>query len=694
MAGLKFNAFAGVIPRTSARLIDQRNATTADNIKPFSGELRSWKRPLKVVSPTKKAAGAIQSIYRLTSSGVDYWLNWLTDVDVVPGPLAGDTSKRLYYTGDNSPKKTNLALATSGIDYPFDHYEMGIPAPAAPTAAIGAAGAGTPASRTYLVTFGNVWGEEGPPSVVSGAVTFNATGFTINLSGIDTGKKACTIARVGSVATATCVGHGIRNQSKATMSGAAQAEYNGTFVMTVIDADHFSYTVTGTPATPATGSPVVLRNYGLDKRYIYRSLVGSNGVTAWQRLTTINDLTTTTYADSTIDTGLEIVCPTFDPLTSGSAWSEPPEAMRGLIKFGNDGMAGFYENVLCLCEPGAPHAWPIRYQIAFTNRIVGIRAYGSTIVVAQEGIPSTVTGTHPENLSAAEVEDWKEPAVSKRGMADAPGGVYYPSPNGLVLGGLGGFSNTTEGLFTGGEAGEWLAQIYPSTLTGVVYDGRYFGFFTTGTGAGRGVILPKNGDPPGAMFVNLYITAAWVDPLNGRLYVVHENDIKEWDSDPNNLMPYEWVSKEVVLAKPVNFGRFVVEATYSLLVDTAAQAAQLAANAAYNATILAASETYPKTGKTKGEFDGAMWNELTWDGSLLREIPNNGQFYDSRYMLFEAMTEVDGTMTTVHSESVDDKDMRTMPSGFKSDVWKFRLAGNIPATALKVASTPRELKQL
>jgi len=39
-----------------------------------------------------------------------------------------------------------------------------------------------------------------------------------------------------------------------TVAGAAQTEYNGTVAITVTDSTHFTYQVTGTPATPATGT--------------------------------------------------------------------------------------------------------------------------------------------------------------------------------------------------------------------------------------------------------------------------------------------------------------------------------------------------------------------------------------------------------------------------------------------------------
>lgn len=70
-----------------------------------------------------------------------------------------------------------------------------------------------------------------------------------------------SITRSGSTATATTASaHGLITGSRVNITGATQTEYNGTFVATVTGTTTFTYTVSGTPATPATGTPIL--NYG------------------------------------------------------------------------------------------------------------------------------------------------------------------------------------------------------------------------------------------------------------------------------------------------------------------------------------------------------------------------------------------------------------------------------------------------
>jgi hypothetical protein len=68
---------------------------------------------------------------------------------------------------------------------------------------------------------------------------------------------AITITRASSTATATLAAHGYANGDKVVISGAVQTEYNGTFTISNVTTNTFDYTVSGTPATPATGSPVL-----------------------------------------------------------------------------------------------------------------------------------------------------------------------------------------------------------------------------------------------------------------------------------------------------------------------------------------------------------------------------------------------------------------------------------------------------
>lgn len=63
-----------------------------------------------------------------------------------------------------------------------------------------------------------------------------------------------SITRVTTTATVTQTAHGLATNDKVFIEGADQPEYNGIHQITYISADSYSYTVSGTPTTPATGT--------------------------------------------------------------------------------------------------------------------------------------------------------------------------------------------------------------------------------------------------------------------------------------------------------------------------------------------------------------------------------------------------------------------------------------------------------
>ena len=131
MAGLalKVQRFFGEAPKVSGELLPNTVAQYAYNLDLSSGDLLPYRRSQVVANLTKD--GVIRTIYPLTdpTTGDLKWLHWTTDVDVATAQVEGDTSQRIYYTGEDIPRVTDYALATSGAVYPSASYKMGLPLP-------------------------------------------------------------------------------------------------------------------------------------------------------------------------------------------------------------------------------------------------------------------------------------------------------------------------------------------------------------------------------------------------------------------------------------------------------------------------------------------------------------------------------------------------------------------------------------
>jgi len=171
MAVITVNNFSGVSPMTPPRYLDNASAQTALNCPVWMGPLSPITGALALTPSPLTKSGNIKSIYRFGQSEtnqLNHWFHWTTDVDVVQGFIAGDTTERTYYTGDGNPKVTNatLALSGGGSDYPIASYDIGVPKPTGTftTAKTGTANANTTSeTRVYTFTYVNSFGEESTP---------------------------------------------------------------------------------------------------------------------------------------------------------------------------------------------------------------------------------------------------------------------------------------------------------------------------------------------------------------------------------------------------------------------------------------------------------------------------------------------------------------------------------------------------
>jgi hypothetical protein len=171
MAVITVNKFSGVSPMTPPRYLSNEAAQTALNCPVWKGSLQPIKGALELTPSPLTKSGNIKSIYRFGQSEtnqLNHWFHWTTDVDVVQGFIAGDTTERTYYTGDGNPKVTNatMALSGGGSDYPIASYDIGVPKPTGTftTAKTGTPNANTTSeTRVYTFTYVNSFGEESTP---------------------------------------------------------------------------------------------------------------------------------------------------------------------------------------------------------------------------------------------------------------------------------------------------------------------------------------------------------------------------------------------------------------------------------------------------------------------------------------------------------------------------------------------------
>lgn len=338
MAYFKRDRFAGIAPGVSPRLLAEQFGQIAENVDLESGRLVATTANSSELTLANSVRRSIYKYEYGSSSSV--WLQWNEEVDVVPGPIPGDTSDRLYWTGQNYPRIGWSSTIVSGSSYPANSYRLGVPAPSnTPTVVInGTADATlTPNDISYVYTYVTVDGREGPPSSPS------------------------TVAEM---------------------------------------TDGQSATITMTNETFASGHNL---GTGAKKR-LYRSNTGSTNTQFQfvKEISVASESTTDNAHAATL--GEVLPSDTWIGPPDDDTSLYPDGQLKGLIPLAQGVMAGFTGKRFCLSEPFLPHAWPIGYRITTEEDIVAIASTSNGVAALTDGQPYFVTGTDPSAMTAVRID--------------------------------------------------------------------------------------------------------------------------------------------------------------------------------------------------------------------------------------------------------------------------------------------------
>lgn len=209
MTVIAFTNFAGANSDISAPLLPQNFAVEATNVFTDQGALSTWKGLKSVAAGWNTKTGTLTSLFLMDNSR---WLAWGgAKVDAALMQKQSNLDWELVFTGTDKPRYTNKTLAISGggTVYPNVSYPLGI---AAPTSALTAAviakaspansvrvqwqvggtvgdATGNRIARSYVYTYVNDAGREGPPSPASNLVYTNDD-ENVRLSGLPAVPRA------------------------------------------------------------------------------------------------------------------------------------------------------------------------------------------------------------------------------------------------------------------------------------------------------------------------------------------------------------------------------------------------------------------------------------------------------------------------------------------------------------------------
>ena len=319
-------------------------------------------------------------------AGVIRWLYWLADVDVVQAPVRDDVANRIIWMGDGAPKQINSTILQAGA---------------------GLVGTGPWSGAGLAARSLGVQAPTQTPSVAAGVAT-DPTTVTVYDTYVYTYVTDLDEEGPPSPASAT--------------------------VSRVFNVD-------GT-LQPVTVSDLAVSPGGIGfytRKRIYRSAVGT-AATSFQFLAEI-PIAQTQYVDTKLasDLGSGLVSQDWDP---------PDPELRGLIALPNGSCAAFKGRELHFSEPYQPHAWPADYVQVLEEDIVGLGAYGTTVVIGTTASPYLSSGTAP-GFSTPQRMELDQACIAKRSFSRVgEQGVAFASPDGIVLVGRPGasFSRARRGI--------------------------------------------------------------------------------------------------------------------------------------------------------------------------------------------------------------------------------------------------------
>jgi hypothetical protein len=211
--------------------------------------------------------------------------------------------------------------------------------------------------------------------------------------------------------------------------------------------------------------PADVTDNNVSKVRIYRT-VASAGSTSFFFVDEIPALTTT-YADVKSNTVVSS-----NEIHASTDWTGPPADLVGWVTMPNGMIAGWKGSELWFSEPYRPHAWPAVYSNVVEYPIIGLGVINQTLVVCTAGYPIVATGIHPDSISMSKLASF-EPCMSRGSILSIPEGVFYASPNGLVLVANGVASLVTEGLI---QKDEWNNYNKVPTLRATRMGSAYYAF--------------------------------------------------------------------------------------------------------------------------------------------------------------------------------------------------------------------------
>lgn len=397
----------------------------------------------------------------------------------------------------------------------------------------------------------------------------------------------------------------------------------------------------------------------IKKIRIYRTIVSASGTVTYYQVAELDaQAGSQTYNDTLSDAILAS-----RPILESTSWTPPPD-LDGMVAMPNGIVAGFKDNELHFSEAYRPHAWPAAYSLMLAHDIVGLGVVNQTLVVCTKGNPYTASGVNPASITTSMLGNF-EPCLSKGSILPTDNGVFYSSPNGIILVNTGHAQNITQQFITRDKWNEIVNR-------GKVNAGRFgSAYYAYGSGIQRS--FQENAFATGSVQIEEERGSSegfMVDPINVNVGYVDLKDTGQVQSIYNDVF-----SGEMIIAKD--------------------------------------GKVYFLDQSPGYKVEAYIWKSKIFQTPDIRNFsafkvsfyePDNFQFPNPPNFSLNQEFDPDTQLCVVRIYADDrlisaqeirsSKDIHRLPSGFKAEFWQIEIQASVKVKSFQMATSVKELARV
>jgi len=621
---LSLTQFAGMAPKIAPQLLPNTFAQNASEVKLQSGELRPFYEDIDVLDLDDDTAKVFKYYIPNDSNGIGYiWLTFNKDVDIVKGPIFADENNRIIISGlDGGLRVTDTTMITKEVEdegtnkgnyrpqtlSASNTYLLGIPAPTGVVMSVGGTSAGNVESRTYAVALVRTWSD----------------------GKIDIGKLS---------------------DPAVTSAGSLTVDVglNQTVTLSNITIPSNAYS-----------------QYGVRKAYVYRSTVGSTGAATYGYVGEFNiNASDTKYSFTDGRSAYDV-----EESAVSAEWDVPDADLKGLVSLNNGVLAAFKGSDVYFSYPYQTSAWPSTYRVSVDYDIVGLGAFGNTVVVCTKGMPALILVSDPASATLRAINS-AYPCASKQTIVNFSSGVVYASTGGLL------FVNSTSPKYITGDyiSKDEFTDWNPEKLIAAPYGTQYIAV-STDAKKYHGILFDVGDGTKGVTSLYRYAHSVYHDDETNDMYLIVPTA-----TGGRKLVAYDkpGASRDNQLYRAYNWRSKLFISNQGIATLSAARV-RIDASAAM-VSLVAKSYTY-----SKHAINDVELNYFDINGPV-----------DLKYV-YEKLNQKTYVYFIYYVDGAPRLQRRTnssapfrLPSGFRGDTFEVEVEAAVPISSIELASSMGEL---